>query len=93
MEASQEARDMYESSKDKRPQVARTWFISWMETLRIRMSLYGLDTMKIGPLTQINQSFGGIEPEKIDVATGERLAAVMKRQHEKKLRASNEGEV
>ena len=86
LEASAEARSMYEKNKeDEKPGAARTWFISWLDTLRLRMTLYGLDSVKIGPLTQINQNFNSTEPEKIDMQAGAKLAAMMKGRHEAKL--------
>ncbi len=78
LEASKEAREMFESHKKEKPLVARTWFISWLDSLRIRMTLFGLDNVKVGAFTQINQQFNAFEPEKIDVTAGNKLADMLK---------------
>lgn len=86
LEASREARDQFEKYKlmDKSA-IARTWFISWLDSLKIRMTLFGLDSVKIGAFTQINQQYNAVEPEKIDSDSGRKLAEMLKRSHEDKL--------
>lgn len=85
LEATEEAKSMYAKTKDTKPLAARTWFISWLDALRIRMTLYGLDNIKVGAFTQINQQINTVEPEKIDVTAGRKLADMLKHKHEEKL--------
>jgi hypothetical protein len=70
---------------EDKPLAARSWFISWLDALKLRMTLYGLDNIKVGAYTQINQQFNAVEPEKIDIESGRRLATLMKKTHETKL--------
>ena len=85
LEASREAREMFEKHKEVKPLIARTWFISWLDSLKVRMTLFGLDSVKVGAFTQINQQYNAFEPEKIDVTAGNKLADMLKRSHEDKL--------
>jgi hypothetical protein len=86
LEATEEAKLMFTKYKDEaKPLAARSWFISWLDALRLRMTLYGLDNIKIGAFTQINQQINTVEPEKIDVTAGAKLADMMKKKHEAKL--------
>lgn len=93
LEATTEARNMFSKFKDEnKPLAARSWFISWLDALRLRMTLYGLDSIKIGAFTQINQQINTVEPEKIDVDAGRKLADMMKKKHEAKLVEKIKGE-
>jgi len=86
LEATSEAKNMFTKFKgEDKPLAARSWFISWLDALKLRMTLYGLDNIKVGAYTQINQQFNAVEPEKIDIDSGRRLAALMKKTHETKL--------
>ena len=86
LEASREAREQFEKYKaNDKPTIARTWFISWLDSLRLRMTLFGLDSVKVGAFTQINQQYNAFEPDKIDHDAGHKLAEMLKRSHEDKL--------
>lgn len=85
LEATEEAKLMFTKYKEDKPLAARSWFISWLDALRLRMTLYGLDSIKIGAFTQINQQINTVEPEKIDVVAGAKLADMMKKKHEANL--------
>jgi predicted transcriptional regulator len=82
LEAAGEARDMFERYKEKdNPMSAKTFFTSWMSTIELRMKLYGLD-QKVENLSQINNF--NFEPDKVDWKVAERIAKVVKENHEKK---------
>jgi len=86
LEATEEAKQMFVKFKNEaKPLAARSWFLSWLDALKLRMTLYGLDNVKIGTFTQINQQFNTVEPDKIDVVAGRKLADMLKKQHEEKL--------
>ena len=92
LDASKEAKEMFDKYKEDKPVIARTWFISWLDSLKLRMTLFGLDNVKVGAFTQINQQFNAFEPEKIDTAAGNKLADMLKRSHEDKLTKKVESE-
>lgn len=84
MGASSEAKGMYDKYKEEdKGLLARNFFISWMETIQLRMKLYGLDAVKVDSLTQIN-NISYIEPDKIDLDAGRKIADAIVRSHEKK---------
>lgn len=82
IEAADEAKQMFEDYKSK-PKVARGYFISWMDTVKLRMQLYGLDNIKQDPtLIQINSMTH--EPDMVDIKVGKKLADMIKKNHEQK---------
>lgn len=86
-EAGEEARGLFEKYKEEdKPISARSFFMSWMEVIQLKMKLYGLDSVKIDSFTQINQQFNMNEPDLIDKEIGDRLAKALKEGHERKLR-------
>ena len=46
IEAIGEAKAQFETNKDKY-KAARSWFISWMDAVKLKMQLYGLDSVKL----------------------------------------------
>ena len=88
VEATEEAKKLFEFYRDKEDSVAaKRFFSSWLEAIQLRMKLYGLDSQKVESYTQINQlnQYSDI-PDKIDMEAGARLADMMKRKHEQKLK-------
>lgn len=85
IEATEKAKTMFESSKNSSNyRKARTWFMSWMEAVKLRMQLYGLDSVKVESFTQINTLNQYVEPDTVDMETGEKIARLLKKSHEKK---------
>jgi hypothetical protein len=85
VEAAVEAREMFEKTKGiSKNSNARMWFISWLETINLRMKLYGLDSIKVDSLTQINNNIQVIEPDKVNAVDGDRIAAIIKKAHEER---------
>lgn len=86
LEATEEAKKMFTKFKDEsKPLAARSWFLSWLDALKLRMTLYGLDSVKVGAFTQINQQFNAVETDKIDAESGRKIADMLKKKHEAKL--------
>ena len=91
--ASEEAFTLFQECKtDKKFTAAKSWFLGWMDALKFRAQLYGLDNFKIDSFTQINQQINTYEPEKVDVEAGRKIADIIKKRHEEKLRIAD-GEV
>ena len=89
LEAADEARKMFETNKDNKPQIASSWFLRWLDTMKFRAQLYGLDNVKVDSFTQVNQQFNTFVPEKVDAAAGQKLADMIKKKHEEKLKLNN----
>ena len=88
VEATDEAKKLFEYYRDNNDSVAaKRFFSSWLESIQLRMKLYGLDSLKVEAYTQINQlnQYADI-PDKIDMVAGARLADMIKRKHEQKLK-------
>ena len=87
IEAGEEAKKLFEECRnDKKWQAAKSWFLGWMDSMRFRAQLYGLDNVKIESFTQINQQINTYEPDKIDVTAGQKLADILKKSHEARLK-------
>ena len=87
IEAGEEAKKLFEECKtNKKWQAAKSWFLGWMDSMKFRAQLYGLDNVKIDSFTQINQQINTYEPDKIDTVAGQKLADLMKKSHETKLK-------
>ena len=88
VEATEEAKKLFEKYRDDNDSVAaKRFFSSWLESIQLRMKMYGLDSLKVESYTQINQlnQYSDI-PDKIDMEAGIRLADMIKRKHEQKLK-------
>ena len=72
------------------PKEARRFYDAWLETVELRAKLYGLDTMKVDSLVQLNQfnQYNSI-PDVIDSESGKALADMIKDKHESKLKKLN----
>lgn len=83
--ASEEAITMFQKYKDDdQPRSARSFFKSWLETIEMRIKLFGLDVKADNVnLTQFNNY--QMESDKIDVQSGEKLAKMLKSRHEEKV--------
>lgn len=68
------------------PKDARRFYDAWLEAIEMRAKLYGLDTMKVDSLIQLNQFNKYTIPDTIDATSGRILAETMKEQHENKLK-------
>jgi len=67
----------------------RRWIVSWLEIVQLKAKLLGLDNVKKDTLSayaQINQLNQYTNPGKIDRKAGEKLAAMLKSQHERKVK-------
>ena len=71
------------------PKDAKRFFDAWIEAIEMRAKLYGLDTMKVDSLIQLNQFNQYQSPDKVDSVSGNALAKLLKEQHEKKLKKIN----
>jgi predicted transcriptional regulator len=90
IEAGEEAHALFIKCKeDKKWVAAKSWFLGWMDSLRFRAQLYGLDNVKIDSFTQINQQINTYEPEKVDMEAGQKLADMLKKKHEEKLKEAD----
>lgn len=89
VDAAKEAQQMFFNNKEKAPQAANSWFLRWLDTIKVRMQLYGLDNVKIDSFTQVNQQFNTYTPERIDSEAGDRLAKMIKHKHEEKLKLAD----
>jgi len=69
------------------PKEARRFYDAWLEAVELRAKLYGLDTMKVDSLVQLNQfnQYNSI-PDVIDAESGKTLADMIKDKHESKLK-------
>jgi len=91
LEATLEAKDLF--LKYKRQEDAlntRRFWTAWVEAINARAKLYGLDNIKTDNLIQINQQNNYLQEEKVDAATGEKIANALKAAHETKVRAKLE---
>jgi len=72
------------------PKEARRFYDAWLEAVELRAKLYGLDTMKVDSLVQLNQfnQYNSI-PDVIDTESGKALASMIKDGHESKLKKLN----
>ena len=88
IDAASEARKMFDKYKELTDGGvnAKRFFDSWMETIKIRQNLFGLDSVKIDSLTQINTVNQYTPVDKIDCRIGERITKAIKSDHESKLR-------
>jgi len=87
LEASNEARTQFMKFRDEeKAQSAKMFFAAWMDSLKLRMQLYGLDSVRSTPTTQINQQINTYEPEKVDSEIGKKLSDLIKKSHEAKLK-------
>ncbi len=94
IEATEEAKDMFIRYKDNdNPIAARKFFMSWLEAIEMRAKLYGLDSIKVGSLTQINNQFNSPAPDVVDIDTGRKIAKMIIDKHESKLRDEFKEEV
>jgi len=83
LDAAEKAKTLYNDNIDNYKS-ARAAFISWMETIKLRMQLFGLDNVKTDNFTQIN-NLQVVKRDKIDSTTGERIAEMMKKDHERRV--------
>ena len=88
IDAASEAREMFDKYKLLKDGGvnAKRFFDSWMETIKIRQSLFGLDSVKVDSLTQINTVNQYTPIDKIDYTIGDKIAKALKSSHEDKLR-------
>lgn len=86
-EAAEQAKLLFdETSRADKPQAARGYFKSWLETIEMRMKLFGLDTIKpTSNLTQINQYMNPVQPDKIPTDIANRISSLIKKNHEDKV--------
>jgi len=72
------------------PKEARRFYDAWLEAVELRAKLYGLDTMKVDSLIQVNQftQYNSVS-DVIDVESGKALADMIKDKHESKLKKLN----
>ena len=88
LEAALEARALFDKYKEKdEPLQAKRFFYAWLETIKLRQSLFGLDSVKLDNLTQINNITQYNQPfDRISSKVGDRIAKAIKVSHESKTR-------
>jgi len=87
-EAAEEARRLFEeNSKGDKAQNARGYFKSWLETIEMRMRLFGLEVTNksVSNLTQINQYMNPVQPDRLPTEAADKIAATLKKVHEDKV--------
>jgi len=86
LEAAAEAKELFDKYKEvDRPVDAKRFFAAWMDTILMRQKLYGLDSIKMDNLTQVNVN-QYIQPvDKIDYNIADRISKMLKESHEKKV--------
>lgn len=86
VDASKEAQELFEKYKnDDKATSAKMFFSSWLETIQLRMKLYGLEIHKADSFTQIQINNRYVEPDVINMRDGIKMASMIKKSHEKKL--------
>lgn len=84
LEAAAEAQALFEKHKDS-SKTANTWMLRWIDTIKLRSELYGLNNIKVGALVQINNQNPPREPEKVSAEEGEKISNAIKNRHFRKL--------
>uniref|UniRef100_A0A6H1ZSU6 Uncharacterized protein n=1 Tax=viral metagenome TaxID=1070528 RepID=A0A6H1ZSU6_9ZZZZ len=81
--AAEEAKKLFDDAKLEIDSITtRRFFVSWLEAIKLRMQLYGLDNYKIENLTQINQFNQYREPDRISSSIKEKIANAIIDGHE-----------
>jgi predicted transcriptional regulator len=83
MEAAAKVKILFDTNSSDKPLVARAYFKSWLETIELRMKLFGLDSPKAGAVVQVNQFAGGeVVKDTLPSNVGSKIADILKRHHE-----------
>lgn len=84
LNAATQAQELFATAKNlDKHSAARSAFSSWMETVQLRMRLYGLENFKFESYTQINNQVNQYtEKERVPKAIGEKIANMLKSAHE-----------
>lgn len=86
LEASTEAQKLFEETKEKKPKSANTWMLRWLDTIKLRITLYGLDSVKVGSLVQVNNLTQFKEPERISSELADKISKEIKEVHSRRLK-------
>lgn len=78
------AKEQFEEWIEEKPSVARSFLISWMNVAVEKAKLYGLNVQKVDSFNQFNQLNQYEVRDKISVRSGEKLAEMIKRDHEER---------
>jgi len=82
LEATEEAKSLFEKYKDANKAVnAKMFFSAWLEAINMRAKLYGLDRTPSQPTANYTQN-NFYEKEKIDPIAGSKIADLLKKNHE-----------
>jgi len=86
LEISEESKKQYKKYLiDDKPSVARGFMYSWMKALEMRAKLYGLDN-NVTSITNINNQQVNVGTvEKVSSSAKERIANIIKNNHEEKV--------
>jgi hypothetical protein len=90
LEATAEAKSLFQKCRDDdRFLDAKRFYSAWLEAVKARANLYGLDNMRIDNLIQINQNNLSINSDiidKVDSKTAEILSKKIIENHENRVR-------
>ena len=93
-EATSEAKALFEKYRDGKESTSndiKKFFSSWLEAIQAKAKLYGLDSMKVDSLIQVNtQNNYKVVPDTISTRIQEKIAKSLIDGHEEKLRAKHE---
>lgn len=83
VEAASKVKALFNDNSAEKPLVARAYFKSWLETIELRMKLFGLDSPKTGAMVQVNQ-FSNSEALKdtLPSTVSTKIADIIKKHHE-----------
>ena len=83
LNAATEAKKLFDLAKLQEDSMStRRFFTSWLETIKMRMQLYSLDSNRVESLTQINQFNQYREPDKLASSVKEKIANAIIEDHE-----------
>ena len=93
-EATSEAKALFEKYRDNVESTSndiKKFFSSWLEAIQAKAKLYGLDSMKVDSLVQVNtQNNYKVVPDSLPTDVQEKIAKSLISGHEAKLRAKYE---
>lgn len=87
LEAASEARAQFDKYKDivGAGVDAKRFFSAWIDTITARQKLYGLDSIKMDNLTQINVNQYSQPIDRVDSRVADKISKMLKDNHEQKV--------
>lgn len=88
LEAAAEAREQFDKYKNILGSAvdAKRFFSAWLDTITARQKLYGLDSIKMESLTQVNINQYTQPVDKVSSKAAERISKLLKDSHEQKIK-------